>query len=88
MCVGDGAHDRQSQAGASVAAGTPGVWAREALEGVWQVFCRETGTGIGDLDYQVRASGPGRDHDRRSCRREPQGVIDQVIDRFADAIGV
>jgi hypothetical protein len=42
--VCDGADDRQSQAGAAVAAGASGVWACEALEGVWQELCRETGT--------------------------------------------
>ena len=74
--------------GASVAARASGVGAREALEGMWQELSRETGTRIGDLDRQIRAYGPGRDHDRRSCWREPQGVVDQVIDRFAEAIRI
>ena len=77
--VGDGADDCQSQAGASVVAGAPGVWACEALEGVWQELCREAGTGVGDFDRQIGAGGPGGDHDRRSWWREPQGVVDQVI---------
>jgi len=84
----DGAHDRQSKVGAPLAASAPGVRAPEALEGVRQELHRETRSRVADLDHQVRVGCPGRDHDRRSGGREPQRVVDQVVDCLADAIRV
>jgi hypothetical protein len=82
----DGAHDRQSEAGAPVAAGAPGIRPPEALEGVRQELRRETRSRVADLDHHARAGCPGRDHDRRSGGREPQRIVDQVVDCLADAI--
>lgn len=81
----DGVHDRQPEAGSAVASGPSAVGPAEALEGVRQEIGREPGSGVADLDHQVRAGDQGRDHDLRSPGSEPQRVVDEVVDNLADA---
>ena len=84
----DGADDRQPQSGATVAAGAPGVRPREALEGMRQELRGEAGASVADLDEQAGAIHPGREHDWRPGRGEPQRVVDQVVNGLADAVRV
>jgi hypothetical protein len=65
MRFGDGTHDRQSEASASVSPGAAGIRAAEALERMRQEVGREAGTGVADLDDQVGAVGLPDDLDRR-----------------------
>ena len=64
------------------------VWSAEPLEGVRKERVREAGTVVADLDAQVGALFPGRDHDDRPGRREASRVREQVVDGLADAVGV
>ena len=84
----DGTDDRQAQASAAVAAGPWGVGSGKALEGVRKELCRESWTRVADLNSQSLVSGPRREHDRGSWRREPKGIVHGVIEGFADPVGV
>ena len=85
----DSAHDGQPEAGSSFAAGPADVgWAGETLEGVRQEAGRESGAAVPDLDQQIPAVCAGGEHDGCSGGREPEGVVDEVVDRFPHAVGV
>ena len=88
MGGGDGLNDGQTQAGASVVTGPAGIRPPEALERVRQETGREARAVVADLDTEIAAIRGGGEHDRRAAWREPQRVVQEVIDRLPDPVAV
>jgi hypothetical protein len=80
--------DGEAEAGPAVVPAPAAVRPAEPLEGVRQERVREAGPVVADLDAQVGAVFPGRDHDDRPGGREASRVREQVVDGLADAVGV
>ena len=82
---GDGAHDRQAEAGPTAGSGARAVGAPELLEDVGRFVGAEAGAVVAHLDDRVGAAHRDTDPHRRAFRSVRAGVGEQVGEHLADA---
>src|SRR5690606_27562824 len=85
----DAPRDRQPDTGPAVGAGRRAVdlvkWLEQARAGV----LRNPRTGVRDAELEIAGRGPARpDPDPPTLRRELQGVVEQLLHRPPQAVGV
>lgn len=88
MAAGDRLDDGQPEAGAAVLAAAGGVGAGKPLEGMGQELGRKAGPGVADGQGDLAVAPFRLDPDGAARWGDPQGVVEQVVGRLANPVGV
>ena len=88
MHIDDPLDDRQAEAGRAFAGGGFGGQALEAAEQPAEIFRRQAGALVGDVDQRRPPSRVTSDRDLAAERAVFDGVADEIVDRLAHPVGV